>query len=45
MEIVCIREKVSFYIEFEDSVGIGNSEMIREGIPKRRACTRLFNDI
>jgi len=28
---------VSFYIRFEDSLRIGRSEMIRDGIPKRRA--------
>jgi len=33
----CTNEKVSFYIRFEDSVGFGRSEMMREGIPKRRA--------
>jgi len=31
------REKVSFYFGFEDSVGVSRSEMMREGIPKRRA--------
>jgi len=33
----CTREKVSFYIGFEDNARVGRSEMMREGIPKARA--------
>jgi len=32
----CSREKMSFYIGFEDSVRVGRSEMMRDGILKRR---------
>jgi len=33
----CTREKVSFWIGFEDNVRVDRSEMMRVGIPKRRA--------
>jgi len=33
----CAREKVSFKTRLEDSVRVGRSEMMSEGIPKRRA--------
>jgi len=35
----CTREKVSFSIRFEDSVRVGRSETMREGIPKRMSKT------
>jgi len=38
--IACTREKVTFYIGFEDSVRVDRSEMMREGIPKGRARLR-----
>jgi len=36
----CTIEKVSFLIGFEDSRRVERSEMMREGIPKKRAACR-----
>jgi len=33
----CTRKKESFWIGIEDSVRVSRSEMMTEGIPKRRA--------